>query len=259
MRRSILAGDVRYLALVVVLNAGGSDAAARDLFTVQYSTGEAGAQVVVPELGFNDAEAFINALKEDAFQQAIEGYQVDFTEVDALVDVRGLDGSVHYGQNSTDLEVSFPCAGFERTFEADTRQQAEDEAEDFFKGQIDGNASGGKAAAERDLSRFLKGLVACTAVDPIAGNPTSLVARMARADQLVGTMPGVAPRENLIGVGVSGGAAFVDDFTIGQISLPLQYSFTFDHEGAPPRPLSSTARSHSPPCPEAIRGTASSG
>ena len=69
-----------------------------------------------------------------------------------------------------------PSAGIERTFTGATRDEAQDAVTDYFKG------SGGS-----DVTKVLQAAVRETAIDPVAGNPDSLMSLMGEADFAQGT------------------------------------------------------------------------
>jgi hypothetical protein len=213
-----------FLSLVVLFTSGGT-AKGRELFQITI-TGNGATETAA----FDRAEDVIQTFTNESLSEIIPGYVQDETAVAGELDFRGLLAFAGYEQADTALQVSIPCAGANLTFDGGTREASEDEFEEFLLGE-------GEAALDDVLTEILSCLASDTKVDFVAGNPNSLVARMFRADHRIGGITDVAPRENLVGIGIEAGGFSVDDFSGITASLPVNYSVTFDHAGAPPSAL----------------------
>ena len=72
--------------------------------------------------------------------------------------------------------LKVPSAGIEHTFTGATRDEAQDAVTEYFKG-----------AGGSDVTKVLQAAVRETAIDPVAGNPDSLMSLMGEADFAQGT------------------------------------------------------------------------
>ena len=95
----------------------------------------------------------------------------------ARVDLRGIDLEVEYRQNSPELIVRIPSKNFEVRFNGDNRNESQEQFEDWLKGDFDSLEAPG-----RKLTTLLHIVVANSPVEPVAGNPNSLLTRMFLSD-----------------------------------------------------------------------------
>ncbi len=124
-------------------------------------------------------DLFENWSLEEMFPDYVE----DVSAVEALVDLRGVWASLSYPGGSTILRFRVPVLGIDISFEGTSRDEAQEQFENWITGKEEAMSSGGPAA----LTTLLQGLVKLSPVDPIAGNPYSLQNRMFTADFAMGT------------------------------------------------------------------------
>lgn len=169
-------------------------------------------------------EFFDNTSLEDIFPD----YTPD-SPVTAGIDFRGLQTILRYPANSATLIFSVPGRNFEVTFDADSRDQAQELFEAWLKGDFESPDASGKS-----LTRLLQILVAESPVDPVAGNPNSLQTRMFNADFEAGiTGPFISQSgsldkfQNLFSIG--GEYAYFDagPYDGSVINVPLNYKVNF--------------------------------
>lgn len=104
---------------------------------------------------------------------------VDLQSIDRITAdawIRGLPATIAY--DGTEIVFKVPAAGVDRRFgtTAADRDAAQDELEAYLKGEGNGT-----------LTQILKAAAARTALDPVAGNPSSLMSRMAATLHDTGT------------------------------------------------------------------------
>jgi len=141
---------------------------------------------------------------------------------------RGLPVSFSYAANSTTLIMSVPAIGLNQSFTGATRADSQSLLTDWFK-------SSGQGAIEQ----FMKKLAAVSPVDPIAGNPSSLMSQSSTASFNNGVSAVVeqTPSTNLANVSIIRantaplGTSYLATSQAGLesklYSLPLAYSFSF--------------------------------
>jgi hypothetical protein len=113
-------------------------------------------------------EFFDNTSLEDIFP--------DYTassSVVALVDFRGVGTVVEFEQNSSELIFRIPGKNFEVKFDGGSRDESQEQFKDWLKGEFSS-----VDAPRKSLTRLLQIVVAESPVDPVAGNPNSLMTRM---------------------------------------------------------------------------------
>jgi hypothetical protein len=76
-------------------------------------------------------------------------------------------------------------------------------------------------------------LASTSPVDPVAGNPNSLIAHMASSDYQSGTTTD-AGEANLFGIGLHAGTSEASGFRTTSVSLPLNYIITVPNPSKPP-------------------------
>ena len=116
----------------------------------------------------NVTEFFDNTSLEDIFP--------DYTpnsSVSALVNFRGVGTVIEFEANSSELIFRIPGKDFEVRFDGETRDESQEQFEDWLKGEF-----ASAEAPRKSLTRLLQITVALSPVDPVAGNPNSLMTRM---------------------------------------------------------------------------------
>ncbi len=164
-------------------------------------------------------------LKRDLRTTAIQKLIPIYTPVSPVsfdINLRGLLADASFAANSTTLVVSIPQAGITASFTGSTR----DESVALFKEYLrDGGAKG----------RLLRAYARYSPIDPIAGNPNSLMARMAESDYQLGYLTPFEgcdcscmsqPVRHLFQGGMDLGRAFSEGFDTSTFHFPLRYSYS---------------------------------
>lgn len=138
------------------------------------------------------------------------------------INLRGLIANTSFAANSTVLVVTIPDAGITEVFDGGTRDQSLTLFKDFLK-------EGTK------LSKLLKAYAKYSPIDPVAGNPNSLMAQMGQADYLLGNLSPLSgcccrwdaqPVIHQFQLGTYVGRAFSENFETTIVTLPLRYSYS---------------------------------
>jgi hypothetical protein len=198
IRAPLLAAALACLAPV-------SEAGARDLFVLTAQSGGATASE-----GFSNAGEFIDQMGDTGLSEILAGYSPTAATFMSL-DVRGLPATALYEKDSPTLRFLVPSLDIDLNFEGATRDESQELFRDFLKG------AGGDI-----LTRLLQGLVEQTAVDPVAGNPNSLVATSAGADFAMSAAG--ATSAQWLGVGFGIGRSRATGFTTTEYGVPLQWT-----------------------------------
>lgn len=170
-------------------------------------------------------------LKRDLSTENLELLLVTYTPTSPVsidINLRGLIAITSFAANSTALVVNIPNAGITRTFDGGTRDQSIILFKEFIKeGPL--------------VPRLLKAYARHSPIDPIAGNPNSLMAQMARADYLISELSPLSgcdccwcaqPLIDQFQIGAEVGRAFSKGFDTTIVTLPLRYSFSPDYRWA---------------------------
>lgn len=161
-------------------------------------------------------------LKGDNIQALIPIY-TPTSALNLLINLRGIDVISSFATNSTELVVSIPQAGITTSFDGGTR----DESVALFREYI--RDAGPKNGA------LLKAYAKYSPIDPIAGNPNSLLYQMAANDFETGKLSPLAgctcgwsaqPIVHQFQAGLRGGRAFSDSYDTTLVKLPLRYSYS---------------------------------
>lgn len=167
----------------------------------------------------------------DANLMAVQAGYTPNSAVAGAVDLRGLNGvQLSYAANSPTLQLSIPSLGINQSFAGATRDDSQNQLKEWFKGR------GGAA-----LTKILKRLAAVSPIDPVAGNPGSLMSQMAAKDfdGAIGTGiqvsaapanaagAGVSSPKNLFGISARLGQYSQRDFDATVFSLPLSYTHLY--------------------------------
>jgi hypothetical protein len=163
------------------------------------------------------------ALKTSGIQDLIPLY-TPTSAVAIGINLRGLEALTSFASNSTTLNVFIPNANITASFTGSTRDESLILFKDFIK-------------EGRSLKKLLKAYARYSPIDPIAGNPNSLMAQMGEADYLLGRLSPLAgcdcsfsaqPILHQFQVGLNGGRAFTDGYDTTIATLPLRYSYSPD-------------------------------
>lgn len=164
-------------------------------------------------------------LMRDLKQTALNILFAGYTPTSAVAinfDLRGILALSAFAENSTDLVVNIPQSGLTEVFAGATR----DESLKLFKEYI---RDGGRK------HKLLKAYAKYSPIDPIAGNPNSLMAQMGQADYLIGHLSPLSgcdpcwsaqPIVNQVQAGVNVGRGFSHEFDTTIVTLPLRYSYS---------------------------------
>lgn len=135
---------------------------------------------------------------------------------------RGILMSSSFAADSTTLVVQIPQAGITESFTGATRDQSLTLFKDFVR---DGGPH----------HKLLRAYAKYSPIDPIAGNPNSLMAQMGQADYLLGRLSPLSgcdcfwnsqPIVHQFQGGVNAGRAFSGGFDTTSVNLPLRYSYS---------------------------------
>jgi hypothetical protein len=159
-------------------------------------------------------------LKTAAIQQLIPIY-TPVSPLDMRINLRGLLANASFAAGSNTLVVTIPNAGISQSFTGLTR----DDSVTLFKSYLSDAGTGGK---------LLRAYARYSPIDPIAGNPNSLMAQMAEADYLLGRLYPLSgcdcglsqPSVHHFQVGLSGVRGFSKGYDTTSVSLPARYSYS---------------------------------
>lgn len=170
---------------------------------------------------FNSAEDLIDAFDDDNLGAQFEAGFADGNSATGTLNYRGLPMVLSYTANSTELRFEVPSLGITEVFDGGSRSASNKQLREFLQSE------GGDI-----LNRISRELVAVSATDPVAGNPSSLMSTMAaNAFQDVvsdtNTGPGI-DTGNKAYLGVMFGNYQVNDDEVKTLNAPLSYSVNFD-------------------------------
>lgn len=144
------------------------------------------------------------------------------------INLRGIGVLASFATNSTTLVIQIPQAGTTETFTGGTR----DESIQLFRNYIQ---NAGKH------HRLLRAYSKYSPIDPIAGNPNSLIAQMAQADYLTGHLSPLSgcdcnwnsqPVIHQFQAGLDASRAFSKPYDTTTVTLPLRYSYSPQHRSS---------------------------
>ena len=216
-----------------------SFASADDLFTVEITVSD-----VTSSFGFSDVESVFDQVQKDELEAEFPAYD-EMARARAAVDYRGLMINLEFADETSLLIFEVPSLDIKEMFRGADRDASIDELKDFMKNE------GGKL-----LNRIQKALIATSPVDPIAGNPGSMMGTMVSEQFEAGFMdqttniaeaseaPAAAEEDydpdpdNLLHLGARFGRLTADGKQSDIWTLPLGYSFRFkEGEGSRLRSL----------------------
>lgn len=163
------------------------------------------------------------SLKSSSIQALIPIY-TPTSAVSIDINLRGIQALTSFAANSTTLVVQIPQAGTVETFTGINREDSLNLFRDFIR-----NAG--------NRHRLLKAYARYSPIDPIAGNPNSLMAGMAQADYLIGHLSPLSgcdcswsaqPIVNQVQTGAYAVRGFSKGFDTTSVSMPLRYSYSPD-------------------------------
>lgn len=138
--------------------------------------------------------------------------------------LRGILANTAFPANSTTLVVNIPQANITTTFTGATRNDSLALFKEFIRD------AGNRHGLLRAYARY-------SPIDPIAGNPNSLMAQMGQADYLLGHLSPLTgcdcswsaqPIVNQVHAGLFAGRAFAGGFDTTAVTVPLRYSYSPD-------------------------------
>lgn len=179
---------------------------------------------------YQTIEDIVESVKSENLNTIFPTYN-ESSSINITLDVRGLDATVTAAANSTTLVFSIPDLDETVTFTGDTRDESQDQLQDYLESNQEGL-----------LKKMLQELAATTAIDPVAGNPNSLLANMGAADFSMGVdfatagggaleeVKGGGSSENSFGIGLRFGRYSAGGFDQDVYSMPLSYTFRFESD-----------------------------
>ena len=219
---------------IVLLTALSTSTMAASLFSVEISVGTGHPKV----FSFSDVESAFEQIDEKELRAAFPSY-TDTSMAMAKVDFRGLEMNFRFESNTSELVFEAPSLDIEQTFKGSDRDDSIDELVDFLKDE------GGDL-----LNRIQAELIEVSPVDPIAGNPGSMMGSMVSSQFETGfvdqttNVSGAEPStdrdepatdsgdvsddpDNLIHISPRFGRLTAGGRTSNVFTLPLGYSFRF--------------------------------
>lgn len=162
------------------------------------------------------------SLKNSNLQKLLPFYTPS-TPVSLEIDLRGIIADAAFPAGSSALVVSIPQAGTTQVFNGGTRDDSITLFKDFIR---DGGSHN---------QRLFKAYAKYSPIDPIAGNPNSLMAQMGQADYLLGHLSPLSgcdcawnsqPIVNQVQIGAEVTRGFSHGFDTTAVTLPLRYSYS---------------------------------
>jgi len=211
------------LSMAVLLVLAPLNASARKLFVADIEVDD--------DVDFQGTDSLFKVV--DFFDNtSLHEFFPDYTSnsaVFAKIDLRGVGLTVEYPQNSSVLIVRVPSRNFEVSFEGANRNESQEQFEDWLKRNFESlTAPSGK------LTRLLHIVVALSPVEPVAGNPNSLLTRMFLSDFDAGiTGPFISSRQrvpgnrNFLTLGGEFGFFNAGPFDGQVMNFPINYKWNF--------------------------------
>ena len=183
--------------------------------------------------GFSDVASLFDQIRNDELTEAFPGY-MEQSMAGATIDFRGLEMRAMFEGATSRLVFEVPSLDIHETFVGENRDASLEKLEDFL---ID---EGGDI-----LNRIQAALIAISPVDPIAGNPNSLMGTMVSGqfragfeDQTTNIDEAAAPAtterrapDNLAALGARLGRFTAAGKATNVLTLPLGYSFRLKEDG----------------------------
>lgn len=163
------------------------------------------------------------ALKQSAIEKLLPSY-TPTSAVSLDLNLRGIGSKAFFPANSTILTLVIPQAGITEVFAGATRNESLNLMREYLR-------NGGRRG------KLLKAYYRHSPIDPIAGNPDSLLSQMGEADYALGRLSPLSgcsacwsaqPIIHQYQVGVKGSRAFSKGFETTTVTMPLRYSYSPD-------------------------------
>lgn len=201
------------LLIAIIIPTATATATAKDLFTI---TGNVGGET--KQAGFNDAKSAIDFISNQDYNQLFPNYVDDFTKIDTVLDFRGVPLTASYAEGSQDLVFKVDQLGINETFTGFNRDDSADKFADFMLKNGD------------DLrNRIAKELVAESPVDPLAGNPLSLMGQTVDNTFSMATDRSTNTQGfNAFGFNLRSGSYNLGGLDSNFITIPLMYARDLD-------------------------------
>lgn len=199
------------LTILIVLTSPAVVTAA-DLFTITGTVVTNGVSET-EERGFNDAKSAIEILNDDQLEELFKDHYEDASQVDVTIDFRGVPLEAFYEENGTDLLFEVEQLGIEKTFTGADRDESSKKFKDFMIENGDGI---------RD--RLSKELVAESPVDPLAGNPISLMGQTVENTFAIAADRSKTAEQSTLGFSFRSGRYALGGHNATFLSLPLVYA-----------------------------------
>ena len=205
-----------------------SPVVAGDLFSVSITVdGE------MNSFGFSNVEGVFDQIHEDGLTEAFPEY-TERSMAGATIDFRGLEMRADFVGATSGLVFEVPSLDIRETFDGATRDASLEMLEEFLKDE-----------GEDILNRIQAALIATSPVDPIAGNPNSLMGTMVAGqfragfeDRTTNIDKAAAPAteedydpDNLLTYGARFGRFTAAGKASSVLTLPLGYSFRLKEDG----------------------------
>lgn len=205
---------MRYVTLIIFI-AFSASALAREPYHATVTVDTEMGQVSAPNL-----VDLTKDLRTKALELLVPLY-TPTSPVSIDINLRGILAQTSFAANSNDLVVQIPQARITQTFSGATREDSLKLFKEFIR-------DGG------DRHRLLRAYAKYSPIDPIAGNPNSLMAAMAEADYRASLLSPLAgcncgfysqpiPHQFNIGLDVLRG--FSEGFDTTSVTIPLRYSY----------------------------------
>jgi hypothetical protein len=164
----------------------------------------------------SDLTDLIDTLNEDKLSASFAYMETD--KITASLDFRGLPMSLKFAKNSNILELEIPSLSINEFFNGKDREASMRLLEDWFKND------------KNNVERIMHELARVSPVDPIAGNPNSLMATNVADDfmngfQKVATQQKGMRSKNFILIAPSFKSLDIDGKKSDNFTLPIGYSF----------------------------------
>lgn len=174
----------------------------------------------------------VNSLMKDLKTASLEQLLPIYTPTSAIsidINLRGIGVITAFAANSTTLTLDIPQIGISTSFTGTTRDDSVTLMKDFLKN------------AANDNPKFFKAFARYSPIDPIAGNPNSLMAAMAQGDYLFGNLSPLSGCDccwsaqsirHQFQVGLNVARGLTETFETTSINIPLRYSYSPDRKHA---------------------------
>lgn len=222
MKKTLLA-----VALAVTL---GTPVQAADVFVISGTVNEGLVTEQDSSASYKKIEDLVDSLTGDNLSRVFTSY-TDNSAVNVVLNVRNPQTPINItvAAGSNNIVMTIPALNnYMREFTGATRDIAQGQLEDFLKANTDDI-----------LKKLLQKAVEQTPIDPVAGNPNSLLANMGVADFTMGTDFGTTGLEdvrvdpssdNSFGIGLRFGRYSAGDYDQDVLNLPLSYTYRFESD-----------------------------